>query len=234
MSDKLNDKKNIPRKFQPKGLTILHEDSSIIVVDKAPGLLTIGTDRERERTAHFLLNEYVKKGNPRSRNNVFIVHRLDRETSGILVFAKSEESKRFLQDNWSSFSKSYYAVVHGKLNKSEGEITSFLAENKVFRVFSVKDESLGKLSKTGFKVLKEGNGMSLLEIQLYTGRKHQIRVHLSEFGNPVVGDKMYGNNEKGKQRLALHSACLTIQHPQTKKEITFKTGVPECFKSLLI
>ena len=130
MSDRPSDKKNIPRKFQPKGLTILHEDSSIIVVYKAPGLLTIGTDRERERTAHFLLNEYVKKGNPRSRNNVFIVHRLDRETSGILVFAKSEDSKRFLQDNWSSFSKSYYAVVHGKLNKSEGEITSFLAENK--------------------------------------------------------------------------------------------------------
>ncbi len=233
MSDRPSDKKNIPRKFQPKGLTILHEDSSIIVVDKAPGLLTIGTDRERERTAHFLLNEYVKKGNPRSRNNVFIVHRLDRETSGILVFAKSEDSKRFLQDNWSSFSKSYYAVVHGKLNKSEGEITSFLAENKVFRVFSVKDESLGKLSKTGFKVLKEGNGMSLLEIQLYTGRKHQIRVHLSEFGNPVVGDKMYGKNEKGKQRLALHSACLTIQHPQTKKEISFKTGVPEYFKLLV-
>ena len=233
MSDRQNDKKNIPRKFQPKGLTILHEDSSIIVVDKAPGLLTIGTEREREKTAHFLLNDYVKKGNPRSRNNVYIVHRLDRETSGILVFAKSEESKRFLQDNWSSFSKTYYAVVHGKLKTSEGEINSFLTENSVFRVYSVKDESLGRPSRTGFKVLKEGNGLSLLEIRLYTGRKHQIRVHFSEYGNPVVGDKMYGKSEKGKQRLALHSAVLTIQHPHTKKEITFKTGVPEYFKSLL-
>jgi tRNA pseudouridine32 synthase/23S rRNA pseudouridine746 synthase/23S rRNA pseudouridine1911/1915/1917 synthase len=212
-------------------LTILHEDATIIVVDKAPGLLTIGTDREKDKTAHFLLNEYVKKGNPRSRNRVYVVHRLDRETSGILVFAKSETAKTFLQENWSEFSKSYLALVHGILKEKEGEIVSYLFENKAFRVFSTKDESKGKLSKTGFKVLKESKGLSLLEIQLFTGRKHQIRVHLSEKGNPVVGDKMYGRDEKGKQRLALHSASLKLVHPETKKEISFKTGIPDAFKS---
>jgi RluA family pseudouridine synthase len=226
--------KHIPKKFHPKGLTILHEDATIIVVDKSPGLLTIGTDREKDKTAHFLLNEYVKKGNPRSRNRVYVVHRLDRETSGILVFAKSETSKTFLQENWSEFSKSYLALVHGILKEKEGEIVSYLFENKAFRVFSTKDESKGKLSKTGFKVLKESKGLSLLEIQLFTGRKHQIRVHLSEKGNPVVGDKMYGKDEKGKQRLALHSASLTICHPETKKEISFKTGIPDFFKGLMM
>ncbi len=221
----------IPKKFHPKGLTILYEDTSIIIADKVPGLLTIGTDREKDKTAHFLLNEYVKKGNPRSRNRVYVVHRLDRETSGILVFAKSETAKTFLQENWSKFNKTYITVVHGVLKEKEGEIVSYLFENKAFRVFSTKDESKGKLSKTGFKVLKESKGLSLLEIQLFTGRKHQIRVHLSEKGNPVLGDKMYGKDEKGKQRLALHSASLTICHPETKKEISFKTGIPDAFKS---
>jgi tRNA pseudouridine32 synthase/23S rRNA pseudouridine746 synthase/23S rRNA pseudouridine1911/1915/1917 synthase len=123
------------------------------------------------------------------------------------------------------------ALVHGNLKEKEGEIVSYLFENKAFRVFSTKDESKGKLSKTGFKVLKESKGLSLLEIQLFTGRKHQIRVHLSEKGNPVVGDKMYGRDEKGKQRLALHSASLKLVHPETKKEISFKTGIPDAFKS---
>ena len=222
--------KPIPKKYQPKGLTILFEDDALIVVDKAPGLLTIGTDREKEYTAHALLNDYVKKGNPRSRNRVFVVHRLDRETSGILVFAKSEVSKHFLQENWSSFSKAYYTVVHGQLIEKEGEIVSYLFENKAFRVYSVKDEQKGKLSRTGYKVIKTSKDLSLLEVQLHTGRKHQIRVHLSEKGHPVLGDKIYGKVEKGKQRLALHSAALKIIHPTTKKEISYSTPIPKEFE----
>jgi tRNA pseudouridine32 synthase/23S rRNA pseudouridine746 synthase/23S rRNA pseudouridine1911/1915/1917 synthase len=227
------DKPSKPSKFQPKGITILHEDQDILVVDKAAGLLTVGTDRESERTVHFLLNEYVKKGNIRSKNRVFVVHRLDRETSGVLVFAKNEKTKAFLQENWADFSKSYLTIVHGKLKEKKGVITTYLAENKVFRVFSVKDETKGKLAKTGFKVLKENAYFSLLEINLFTGRKHQIRVHLSEKGHPVLGDKMYSKEAKGIKRLALHSSTLTIIHPFSKKEMTFNAKAPLDFNRLV-
>jgi RluA family pseudouridine synthase len=220
-----------PKKYQPSGLTILYEDQEIIVVDKAPGLLTIGTDREKERTAHYLLNDYVMRGNAKSKNRVYIVHRLDRETSGILVFAKNEQSRQFLQENWQDFAKKYVAVVQGKLKHKQGEITTYLMENKALRVYSVKDITTGQLARTGFKVLKENEEFSLLEIDLFTGRKHQIRVHLSEKGHPVLGDKIYGTTAKGPQRLALHSSYLRIIHPFKKKEMVFETEIPGYFTS---
>lgn len=224
--------KSPSKKHQPKGLAILYEDNDILVVDKIHGLLTMGTEREREKTAHFLLNEYVKKGNQRSRNRVFIVHRLDRETSGVLIFAKNEKSKLYLQERWKEFRKKYLAVVHGKLQNKEGIITSYLLENKAFRVFSVNDPDKGKFAKTGYKVIRESDKYSLLEISLFSGRKHQIRVHLSEQGHPVAGDKIYGNADKGIQRLALHSASLAIIHPFSNKEMIFETGIPPYFKTL--
>ena len=222
----------ISNKHVPKGLTIIYDDNDIMVVNKANGLLTIATNAEKEKTAHYLLNTYVKKGNSRSRNRVFIVHRLDRETSGILVFAKSEKSKLFLQENWKSFSKTYYAVVHGKLAQKKGVITSFLAENKMHRMYSTKDETQGKFSKTGYKIIRESRRLSMLEIALHTGRKNQIRVHLSDQGHPIVGDKVYGDDKGGKQ-LALHAAKLTIKHPVTKKEMTFETDMPLFLNSLV-
>lgn len=221
------------KKHEPKGLTILFEDQDIIVVNKVNGLLTVGTDRERDKTAHFLLSEYVKKGNSRSKNRVFIVHRLDRDTSGILVFAKSEKSKRYLQDEWSSFTKKYFAVVYGKLAEKEGVITSYLAENRAHRMYSTKDPDKGKLSKTGYKLIKEGRSFSLLEISLFTGRKNQIRVHFSDKGHPVVGDKLYGRVDKMAKRLALHAASLTISHPFTKEKMSFETDMPVYFRALL-
>ena len=220
-------------KHQPKGLSILYEDREILVVDKIAGLLTIGTEREKQKTAHFLLNDYVRKGNERSRNRVFIVHRLDRDTSGILIFAKSENTKRYLQDHWKEFSKTYFTVVHGKLNEKEGVITSYLMENKAFRVYSVNDTDKGKFSKTGYKVIRESDQYSLLEITLFTGRKNQIRVHLSEMGHPVAGDKIYGMADKGIKRMALHSASLTITHPFTHQEMSFTTEIPLYFKTLV-
>ncbi len=220
-------------KHQPKGLSILYEDKDILVVDKVAGLLTMGTEREKRKTAHYILNDYVKKGNQRSKNRVFIVHRLDRDTSGILIFAKNEKTKRHLQDNWKEFSKTYLTVVHGKLKDKEGVITSYLTENKVFRVYSVNNPDKGKLSKTGYKVIKESGKYSLLEINLFTGRKHQIRVHMSEKKHPVVGDKMYGIADKGIKRLALHSSSLAIRHPVTKKEMSFETEIPPYFKTLV-
>jgi RluA family pseudouridine synthase len=220
------------KKHTPYGLTILYEDRDIIVVSKINGLLTVSTDKEKSKTAFSLLNDYVRKGNSRSKNRVFIVHRLDRDTSGVLVFAKTEIAKRFLQDNWKDFDKTYYTVVHGKLEEKQGLITSYLMENKAHKVYSTKDESKGKLSKTGFKVIKETKNLSLLEIELFTGRKNQIRAHLSEKGHPVVGDKAYGTGDNARQ-LALHAATLTIAHPYSKKKITFETELPLYFKTLI-
>ena len=221
------------KKHQPKGLEILYEDRDIIVVNKEHGLLTISTEKEREKTAYFLLNLYVKKGNSKSKNRVFIVHRLDRDTSGILVFAKSENAKRYLQDEWHHFSKTYYAVVKGKLKSAKGIITSYLIENKAHKVYSIKDSEKGKLSKTGYKVIQTSDKYSLLEIELFTGRKHQIRVHLLEMGHPVVGDRNYSKKEPGISRLALHAASITINHPFSKEKMTFMTEIPQYFQDLL-
>lgn len=221
------------KKHHPRGLTILHEDRDIIVVDKIEGLLTMGCAREQQNTAYSLLNDYVKKGNQKSRNRVFIVHRLDRDTSGVIIFAKSEEAKFFLQDNWQDFTKKYYAVVYGKLEPKEGIITSYLFENKAFRVYSVNNPDIGKFAKTGYRVIKESLKYSLLEIELFTGRKHQIRVHLSEAGHAVLGDNAYGQAMKGIKRLALHCASLSMLHPFTGEAMTFETDVPGYFKTLM-
>ena len=222
-----------PKRFHPRGLSILYEDNAILVVDKISGLLTVGTAKVREKTAHYLLNTYVKKGNYKSRNRVFIVHRLDRDTSGVIIFAKNENAKRFLQDEWHGFIKKYFAVVHGSLPEKQGVITSYLAENCAHKMYSVNDPEKGKLAKTGFKVIKESKKFSLLEIDLLTGKKNQIRVHFAEKGFPIVGDKKYGENDKGIKGLALHAASLSIVHPDTKEKMTFETPSPAYFKSLV-
>jgi RluA family pseudouridine synthase len=225
--------KGLSPKYQPKGLPILHEDRDIIVVEKPCGLLTIGTDRDKTRTAHTILNEYVRKGDPRSRNRVYIVHRLDRETSGILIFAKSEAAKIHLQEHWQETDKRYRAVVHGTLGEKTGTISSYLVESSALRVYSTSDPARGKLSHTEYAVLKEARGLSLLEIHLLTGRKHQIRVHLSEKGNPVVGDSKYGKGNDGHGTLALHARSISFDHPVNGRRLTFETRVPDHFVRLV-
>jgi len=225
--------KSPPKKHQPYGLPIVYEDHEILVVNKLNGLLTVSNDKEQDKTAYALLTNYVRKGNYKSKNRVFIVHRLDRETSGLLVFAKNEKAKRYLQDEWKEFTKKYYAVIQGSLAEKQGVITSYLLENKMHIMYSTNDSSKGKLSKTGYKVLKESKNYSLLEIELFTGRKNQIRVHFSEKGHPIVGDNMYGQKQSGIKRLTLHAASLTISHPYTKKMMTFDTDIPDYFKSLV-
>ncbi len=225
--------KQPPKKFQPRGLSIVYEDHDIIVVDKVAGLLTVSTDRTREQTAYYLLTDYVRKGNSKSRNRVHIVHRLDRETSGLLVFAKSAEAKEFLQTEWSGFSKKYVAVVCGILPEKEGIITSHLTENRAHKVYSTSDTKLGKYAKTAFRVLKESEAYSLLEIDLLTGRKNQIRVHMADRGCPVVGDKKYGEKQPGIKRLCLHSASLSLLHPFSKESMTFEAKTPTYFASLI-
>jgi len=226
--------KPVPKRFHPKGLNIVFEDHYIVVVDKSSGLLTVSTEKIRENTAYFLLNEYVKKGNQKSRNRVFIVHRLDRDTSGLLVFAKTEPAKQYLQSEWKHFEKKYYALVHGHLPEKEGLITSYLAENSMHRMYSVTNPEKGTLAKTRYKVIRESKNYSLLLIDLLTGKKNQIRVHLSENGHPVAGDKVYGKQgtDKNIKRLALHSCFLKISHPFTEEEMIFESPLPDYFKSL--
>jgi tRNA pseudouridine32 synthase/23S rRNA pseudouridine746 synthase/23S rRNA pseudouridine1911/1915/1917 synthase len=220
-------------KHQPKGLIVLHEDKDIIVVEKPCGLLTIGTDRDKSRTVHAILNEYVRKGDPRSRNRVYIVHRLDRDTSGILVLAKSESAKTFLQEHWQETDKRYLAVVFGSLTPKTGTISSYLTENSAFNVYSTPNPALGKLSHTEYTVLKETKGFSLLEIHLLTGRKHQIRVHLSENGHPIVGDRKYGKENDANNTLALHARTISFTHPVSGKRLTFEIDIPVFFTRLV-
>jgi RluA family pseudouridine synthase len=217
----------------PKGIVIIHEDEDILVVDKPPGLLTMGTDKEKSRTAYFILTDYVRKGCFKSRKRIFIVHRLDRDTSGILVFAKSEKAKLLLQSQWEETKKKYLAVVHGKCEKISETVTTYLAENRAHNVYSTSDPTKGKLASTAYKVLKETKDLALLEVDLLTGRKHQIRVHLADIGHPVVGDQKYGRRNDASTRLALHARSISFRHPFTGEERTFQTQVPRYFNELV-
>jgi tRNA pseudouridine32 synthase/23S rRNA pseudouridine746 synthase/23S rRNA pseudouridine1911/1915/1917 synthase len=220
-----------PKRYWPRGLSILHEDREILVVNKVSGLLTMGTDRIRQNTAYYMLRDYVRKGNRKSKNRIYIVHRLDRDTSGVIVFAKTPDAKHYLQDNWHDFSKVYCAVVHGSMAVKKGLIASYLAEGSNYRMYSSGDESRGKLARTGYRVMKENNSYSFLEITLLTGRKNQIRDHLADTGHPVVADRLYGIKEKGK--LALHAARLSIAHPHSRNEMMFEAKIPGYFEELM-
>jgi len=216
-----------------RGLVILHEDRDILVVDKPPGLLTMATDRNNTRTAYFILTDYIRKGYAKSRNRIFIVHRLDRDTSGILIFAKSREAKLRLQEHWKETEKKYLAVVHGRCDRKSETITTYLAENKAQFVYSTSDAAKGKLSRTAYKVLKQTKDFALLEIDLLTGRKNQIRVHLAGIGHAVVGDKKYGKEDRAPARLALHARWISFKHPYSGKRVTFETTVPVYFNQLV-
>ena len=215
-----------PKRYHPKGLTILYEDHDVIVIDKASGLLSVSTSTEKDLTVYALLSEYVKKSDSKSRNKVHVVHRLDQYTSGVLILAKTEQAKNYLQTNWKSFSKIYNAVVAGRLQYQEGEITSYLTENKSYKVYSVSDEALGRFSKTKYKVLKETDEYSFVEIDLLTGRKNQIRVHFADIGNPVLGDIVYGTKQKEIPRLMLHASKFKFTHPITQQGMVFEAPLP--------
>jgi RluA family pseudouridine synthase len=220
-------------KFRPRGLVILYEDADILVVDKPAGLLTIATTRDKTRTAYFVLTDYVRKGYARSPRRLFIVHRLDRDTSGVLVFAKTEEAKLRLQDQWKETEKKYLAVVHGRVAKSSQTISTYLAENKAHVVYSTASATEGKLSHTAYRVLRQTKDLSLLEVELLTGRKHQIRVHLAGIGHPVVGDTKYGRANDSHRRLALHARSLSLTHPASGKRLSFEAPAPAFFARLV-
>lgn len=213
-----------------KNIDIIYEDKDIIVINKPSGLLTVATEKEKNKTAYHLVMEYLKKKN--KNNRIFIIHRLDKDTSGIIMFAKNERAKHLYQDNWNDIVKKrcYYAVIDGKMENKEGTIKSYLKENGNM-VYSVKDRS-GKLAITEYKVLKERKNISLLDINLKTGRKNQIRVHMKENKTPILGDLKYGEKSKLINRLALHAYKLELINPVTKKLLTFEVNMPNEFKIL--
>jgi len=226
-------KRHATRKYLSRGLGIVYEDRDILVVDKPAGLLTVGTETNKFKTADSILTHYVRKGSLKSRNRIFVVHRLDQWTSGVLVFAKSEEGISFLKAQWKDTEKKYVAVVHGHLAQKEGIISSYLAEGKAHAVYSTTDATKGKLAHTAYKVLKETKRFSLLEIHLLTGRKNQIRVHMADEGHPIVGDRKYGKIRDGYERLALHSKSISFKHPTSGEQMTFGTKVPYYLNKLI-
>ena len=237
-----------PRRGEPPrfNIEVVYDDESLIVINKPPGLLTVATEKVATRTAFYAVNDYLNKSEaennrrsgrknerPVRRKQIFIVHRLDQDASGLLVLAKNESVKRLLQDNWDKAVKKYYAVVEGTPREKSGTITSYLNENKILSVYSTKKPGLGKLSTTHYRVLKSNDAYSLLEIQLETGRKHQIRVHLSEMKHPIAGDDRYEAKTNPAKRLLLHAFCLSFQHPETRKILRFETPLPQAFSAVI-
>ena len=215
-------------------LNIIYEDDDLIVVNKPHGLLSIATKEEKEYTLYHFVSSYLKEKN--KNNKVFIIHRLDKDTSGIVIFAKNQKTKNLFQNNWDSIvrERKYYAVVNGTLKDKEGTIKNYLVENdKSFMVYSTKNKNEGKLSITDYKVLKENKDYSLLDINIKTGRKNQIRVSFKDLGNPIVGDKKYGDGKSLIKRMALHQYKVELIDLRNNKKIIFKTEMPTSFKKLI-
>jgi len=211
-------------------LDIIYEDKYLIVVNKPSHLLTISTDNEKEKTLFHKVMMYEKRKN--KNNKVFIVHRLDKDTSGLILFAKDEKIKYKLQNSWEKeVKRGYVAVVNGK-TKDKDTLKSFLAETKTLLVYST-DSTHGKLAITEYSKLKENKRMTLLKIRIKTGRKNQIRVQLNDNGNSIVGDKKYSEIKFDPlRRLCLHANYLEIIHPVTNKKMVFETDIPKEFIKL--
>ena len=227
---KVGDKISFNGKKETFGLKIIYEDDLFLVIDKPAGLLTVATDKEKEKTAYVLASKYIKQEN--NKNRIYVLHRLDRETSGILVFCKDERVKDDLQNKWNECvtRREYIAIVEGKLLRKQGVIKSYLKEDKTKKVYSTKSKD-GKLAITEYKVVKENNLYSLVDINLLTGRKNQIRVHFSDLGNPLVGDKKYGSNQDPIGRLCLHSSKLAVVY--NNKEYVFLAQTPNKLEMLI-
>lgn len=218
--------------FNNRRLKIVYEDDDIIVVEKGYGLLSMGNDKKPDNTAYSILRDYVKWTNPL--NKIFIVHRLDRDTSGLMMFAKSMEAKEKMQHNWNNMvlNRVYVAVVEGELEEKEGTVKSYLVENSRYEVYSTDDPKKGQLAVTRYRTIQTNGKYSLLELELDTGRKNQIRVHMHDLGHPISGDTKYGAEKSPLHRLALHAKTLRFIHPITRQIMDFSSRVPGGFMSI--
>lgn len=215
-------------------LQLVYEDEYVVVVNKGYGLLSVSRGAAKpETTAYNIVKNYLKECD--SRQKVFIVHRLDRDTSGLMMFAKTPEAKEAMQHNWNNMvlERKYVAVVEGNVENDEGVIRSYLGETSAHEVFSTQDPQQGKLAVTRYKVLARGQGRSLVEYSLDTGRKNQIRVHSRELGHPIVGDRRYGASQSPIGRLCLHARTLRFVHPQSRNDMNFQLPVLAKFLKLV-
>lgn len=222
----------IPEETRYRGLKILFEDQYLIVIEKEAGMLSIATAKEKMLTTYSILSDHIKKENPE--NRIFVIHRLDRDTSGIMAFAKNEEVQSILQKAWQDavIERTYVAVVEGEVENNMGTIRSFLKENKALVMYSSQNPGEGDEAVTHYNVLKRNRAYTLLEIKLETGRKNQIRVHMKDTGHPVVGDKKYGSQQNPIGRTALHARVLSFIHPVTRQVVKYETPIPKSFLSL--
>ncbi len=218
--------------FRSNNLEIVYEDPYLLVIDKRAGLLSM-SNNTRQETVQTVLNRYLEKGG--GRNTSHIVHRLDRDTSGLMVYAKDIKTQQNLVEGWQQLvtDRRYVALVEGTLDDKQGKIESWLTEDKRFVTHSSPVDNGGKFAVTYYNVLQEGGGYSLVECELMTGRKNQIRVHMADLGHPVVGDHKYGSTDDSIRRLGLHAYMLCFRHPVTGKLLRFETPIPVCFENCL-
>ncbi|UTA69426.1 RluA family pseudouridine synthase [Emticicia sp. 21SJ11W-3] len=224
--------KKPPEEQRLKGLTIVFEDQYLIVIAKQEGVLSIATEKQKDNTAYSTLSAYVKKQN--TANRIFVVHRLDRETSGLMIFAKSEKVQKLLQEDWNNNieERTYLAVAEGAIEKDAGTIESYLVESKALIVYSTNNPAAGQKAVTHYEVLQRNSRYSLVKFNLETGRKNQIRVHAQDMKHPIVGDAKYGATTNPINRLGLHAWVLAFKHPVTKENLRFETEVPGKFSRL--
>lgn len=217
-----------------KKMDILYEDKNLLIINKPAKLLTVGTTKEKEHTLYHEASLYVKKQYPK--NKVFIVNRLDKDTSGIVVFAKNEELKKLLQDNWNTYAKKriYTAIVEGKMPKNKDKLVDYLWEDKFFKVHLTNDKQKGKKAITTYEVLKYYHTYSMLNIQIFTGRKNQIRLQLANINAPIIGDKKYDAKRNPIGRLGLHATKLVLEVPGYKETLVIEAKVPKEFTNMFI
>ena len=216
-----------------RNMRVVYEDEYLIVIDKNAGILSMASDSEKYLTVYHILSDYVKR--QRSSNRIFIVHRLDRDTSGLMIFARSEKVQSLLQRDWKRniTDRTYTALVEGEVTEAEGVIRSYIFETKALVMHSTPDPKKGELAVTRFRTLKSNKDYSLLEVTLDTGRKNQIRLHMQDLGHPVVGDRKYGASGSPVNRLGLHASVLGFIHPVTGMKLRFESKVPAKFQRLV-
>ncbi|HMJ05217.1 MAG TPA: RluA family pseudouridine synthase [Chthoniobacterales bacterium] len=222
-----SDRFAVPKTVLASGMKVFFEDATLLVIDKPENLLSVASLAESEKTAYFQLTDYVRRGSAHARDRIWIVHRLDRETSGLMVFAKTEEAKRALQADWEQVTKRYEAVVEGMLPAEEGTLESDLDETSPFKVYSAPRSEGTRHAITRYRVLARKGKRSLVALELETGRRHQIRVQLADVRCPIIGDEKYGAKTNPAHRLGLHACGLRFTHPATKKVLSFESPLPK-------
>ena len=223
----------IPKTQLASGMKVYHEDATLIVIDKPENLLSVASLAEGEKTAYFQLTDYLRQGKDHARDRIWIVHRLDKETSGLMVFAKTPEAKAALQGGWESVTKRYEAVVEGQLQRDSGALDSHLDESSPYRVRSAPASEQTRHALTRYRVLARAAKRTLVALELETGRRHQIRVQLADLGHPIVGDEKYGAKTNPAHRLALHACGLIFPHPLTGEEMKFESPLPKDLAKLV-